>query len=136
MKHAHGRRLVSACWTPDAEIWGPSPGLSLGTCCVLWWGTYLLHCLSLTLCIKISTGQQCIFFFQQLDIKCYEHQHPIPLIKNYSQMLDWLAIRLRFGCFFNQVTGQCFIYEPHFSQDDKIVVEEFGCSLIEHNEVG
>ena len=37
-------------------------------------------------------------------------------------------------CF--QITGQCFVYEPHFSLDDKNLVEEFGCSLIEHNEVG
>ncbi|XP_078363059.1 SRR1-like protein isoform X2 [Oculina patagonica] len=35
-----------------------------------------------------------------------------------------------------QLTGLCFIYEPHFSQDDKIVVKEFGSSLIEHNEEG
>lgn len=35
-----------------------------------------------------------------------------------------------------KISGLCFIYEPHFSQDDKVVVEEFGCSLIDHNEEG
>ncbi|CAH3110555.1 unnamed protein product [Pocillopora meandrina] len=35
-----------------------------------------------------------------------------------------------------KISGLCFIYEPHFSQDDKVVVEELGCSLIDHNEEG
>lgn len=35
-----------------------------------------------------------------------------------------------------KISGLCFVYEPHFSQDDKAVVEELGCSLIDHNEEG
>ncbi|XP_020629792.1 SRR1-like protein isoform X2 [Orbicella faveolata] len=37
---------------------------------------------------------------------------------------------------FLQIAGQCFIYEPQFSKDDKSLVGDFGCSLIEHNEEG
>ncbi len=55
------------------------------------------------------------------------------LINKYSMFRTEMFL---FCLFFNQITGLCFIYEPHFSQDDKIVVKEFGCSLIEHNEVG
>lgn len=35
-----------------------------------------------------------------------------------------------------QIAGQCFIYEPLFSQDEVETVKEFGCSLIQSNEEG
>ncbi|CAH3184853.1 unnamed protein product, partial [Porites evermanni] len=35
-----------------------------------------------------------------------------------------------------QIAGPCHIYEPHFSEDDKMIVEKLGCQLIEHNEEG
>ena len=34
-----------------------------------------------------------------------------------------------------KIAGLCYIYEPHFSEDDKMMVEKLGCHLIEHNEV-
>lgn len=34
-----------------------------------------------------------------------------------------------------QIAGQCFIYEPLFSQDEVETVKELGCSLIQSNEV-
>ena len=34
-----------------------------------------------------------------------------------------------------KIAGLCYIYEPHFSEDDKMIVEKLGCHLIEHNEV-
>ncbi|KAK2574104.1 SRR1-like protein [Acropora cervicornis] len=35
-----------------------------------------------------------------------------------------------------QIAGQCFIYEPLFSQDEIETVKELGCSLIQSNEEG
>ncbi|XP_068679202.1 SRR1-like protein [Montipora foliosa] len=37
---------------------------------------------------------------------------------------------------FLQIAGDCFIYEPLFSQDETMVVKEMGCLLIESNEEG
>lgn len=37
--------------------------------------------------------------------------------------------------FVSQIAGQCFIYEPLFSQDEIEIVKELGCSLIQRNEV-
>ena len=42
---------------------------------------------------------------------------------------------LSYDYFYLKIAGPCYIYEPHFSEDDKMIVEKLGCHLIEHNEV-